>query len=239
MYLEGSLSPEVLAIVVDIEGTISDRRFTADVLVPFAEAHFAEWLDRHQHDPDVTAALDVFREAIDEPEADNARVIELAEASLAQGEAIPSLAEIVRLIWLDGYRRGELEGHIYPDAMVKLQGWAEDHRGLYTFSASAAYDQRLLLGYSDHGDITDLFSGFFDPRTGKKTSAASFTRIAKTLGEVPDALLFVSDRASELNAAKQAGFQTCWIARDEDTQEKAYNQQDHPVVETFEAIELV
>ena len=239
MYLEGFLSPEIIAIVVDIEGTLSDARFTADVLVPYAETHFAGWLTRYRQTPAVAAAVDVFCQAVDEPDADDNRIVELAEASLAQGEAVPSLAELVRLVWLDGYRSGALEGHVYSDAVVKLQGWVEDHRALYTFSASAAYDQRLLLGYSDHGDLTDLFSGFFDPRTGKKNNADSYARIAKTLGEVPAVLLFVSDRADELNAAKRAGFQTCWIARDEATQEKAYNQQDHPVVETFEGIELV
>lgn len=239
MYLEGSLSPEVLAVVVDIEGTISDVRYTADVLVPHAETHIREWLYANDERAEVAAALDVFRDSIDEPEADIDRVAELAEAGLAQGEALPALAELIRLHWLDAYRSGALEGHLYADAVARLQGWADDHRALYTFSASAAYDQRLLLTYSDHGDIADLFSGFFDPRTGKKTDGASYTTIAKTLGEAPDAVLFISDRGNELNAAKRAGLQTCWIARDDDTRAKAENQQDHPVVHDFAEIELV
>lgn len=239
MHLEGSLSPEVLAVVVDVEGTISDPRFTADVLVPYAEAHFGDWLVRHRDQAEVAAAVDVFCQAVDEPEADDERIVELAEASLAQGEAVPALAELVRLLWLDGYRSGRIEGHLYPDAVARLQHWADDHRALFTFSASAAWDQRLLVTYSDHGDLSDLFSGFFDPRTGKKTGAASYTAIAKAIGEVPDVLLFVSDRGNELNAAKRAGFQTCWVARTQSVQEKAYNQQDHAVVEDFAQIELL
>ncbi|WP_158583510.1 acireductone synthase [Salinisphaera sp. Q1T1-3] len=239
MHLEGSLSPEVLAVVVDIEGTISDARFTADVLIPYAEQHFGDWLARHRGRAEVAAAADVFRHAVDEPEADDDRLSELAEASLAQGEALPALAELVRLLWLDAYRAGDLEGHVYPDAVATLQGWADDHRALFTFSASAAYDQRLLVTYSDHGDLSDLFSGFFDPRTGKKTQAASYTAIAKAVGQPPEALLFVSDRGNELDAAKKAGFQTCWVARTDTAREKAYNQQTHAVVDDFSQIELL
>ncbi|WP_423822364.1 acireductone synthase [Salinisphaera sp. SPP-AMP-43] len=237
MRLE-ELSPEVVAIIVDIEGTVSDPAFTRDVLIPYAEARLAPWIEANAERPDVAEALEALAQAAGEPEVDVPRLIELAEFGLAERDSGP-VAALCYLLWRDAYRAFDLTGHVYEDAVATLQAWVDDHRSLFTFSNAPSDAQQLLFAYSDHGDLADLFSAFFDSRMGSKKKAASYTAIAQTLGEAPGALLFVSDNGSELDAAKQAGLQTCWIARDQETQDKAEEHEGHATVEHFGEIELL
>lgn len=232
------LSPEVIALIIDIEGTLSNAGFTRDVLIPYAEARLAPWIEANTQRPDVAEALEALAQAAGEPEEDVPRLIELAEFGLAERDSGP-VAALCHLLWRDAYQAFDLTGHVYPDALASLQAWADDHRSLFTYSAAPSEAQRLLFAYSEFGDISGLFSGFFDRRLGGKKDADSYTGIAKMLGENPAALLFISDSRAELDAARQAGLQTCWITRDEETQEKAEASQTHPSVVSFAEIELV
>ena len=237
MRLE-ELSPEVVAIIVDIEGTVSDAGFTRDVLIPYAEAHLGPWIERHAERPDVAEALEALAQAAGEPEVDIPRLIELAEFGLIERDSGP-VAALCHLLWRDAYQAFELAGHVYDDAVATLQAWTDDHRALFTYSAAPSEAQRLLFAYSEFGDISGLFSGFFDRRIGAKKNADSYTAIARALGENPGSMLFISDTRGELDAAKQAGLQTCWIARDEETREKAESQDAHQSVVSFSEIELL
>lgn len=237
MRLE-ELSPEVVAIVVDIEGTVSDAGFTRDVLIPYAETHLGDWIRRHADRADVAEALTALAEAAGEADIDVERLIQLAEFGLAERDSGP-VAALCHLLWRDAYQAFELAGHVYDDAVATLQSWAEDHRSLFTYSVAPAEAQRLLFAYSEFGDISTLFSGFFDRRIGAKKNTDSYTTIAEALGEAPGALLFISDNGGELDAAKQAGFQTCWIARDDTARAKAEANQTHPNVVSFSEIELL
>lgn len=238
MRLE-ELSPEVVALITDVEGTLSDRYFTRDVLIPYAEDYLGDWIAQNAQRPDVAEALEALAQAAGEPDIDVPRLIELAEFGLAERESGP-VAALCHLLWRDAYYNFDLSGHVYADAVAKLQTWSEDHRTLMTYSSAPAEAQRLLLAYSDFGDIAGLFAGFFDRRMGSKTSPQSYTAIAQALGEAPQNLLFIADNGRELDAAKQAGLQTCWIARDERTLDKAASRSEaHAYVETFAEIELL
>ncbi|HET7313595.1 acireductone synthase [Salinisphaera sp.] len=237
MRLE-ELSPEVVAIIVDIEGTVSDGAFTRDVLIPYAEDHLGPWARHNAERPDVAEALAALAQAAGEPAVDVPRLIELAEFGLAERDSGP-VAALCHLLWRDAYQAFELAGHVYDDAVAALQAWADDHRTLFTYSNAPSEAQRLLFAYSEFGDISGLFSGFFDRRLGAKKNADSYTAIARTLGENPGSLLFISDNGGELDAAGQAGLQTCWIARDDQTREKAEAQQAHQSVVSFSEIELL
>lgn len=237
MRLE-ELSPEVVAIIVDIEGTVSDAAFTRDVLIPYAEAHLGDWIEANAERPDVAEALEALAQAAGEQDVDVPRLIELAEFGLVERDSGP-VAALCHLLWRDAYQAFDLTGHVYDDAVATLQAWAEDHRTLLTYSAAPSEAQRLLFAYSEFGDISGLFSAFFDRRLGAKNKADSYSAIAKTLGEEPSSLLFISDSGGELDAAKQAGLQTCWIARDDETREKAETQQSHQNVVSFSEIELL
>ena len=73
--------------------------------------------------------------------------------------------------------------------------------------------QKLFFGYSEAGDLTPLFAGYFDTETGPKRESESYRRIAESTGEQPAHLLFLSEIVEELDAAADAGFQTAWLVR--------------------------
>ena len=94
--------------------------------------------------------------------------------------------------------------------------------------------QKLLFGHSEAGDLTPLFSGYFDTGIGGKKEAASYQAIADRLGLEPDTILFLSDVDAELSAAEAAGLRTCWLVR-----EGELPQARRPVVRDFAGVERV
>jgi enolase-phosphatase E1 len=74
--------------------------------------------------------------------------------------------------------------------------------------------QRILFSHTEQGDLTQLFSGYFDTTTGPKVEAESFRTIARSVGAPVETLLFLSDHTGEIEAARSAGMQAVWVDRD-------------------------
>jgi enolase-phosphatase E1 len=116
-------------------------------------------------------------------------------------------------IWEDGYRRGELRGEVYDDVPAALDRWRESGRRVAIFSSGSVLAQQLLFRHSTVGDLTRFLDAHFDTTTGPKREADSYMRMAHRLGVPPGAVLFVSDVAEELDAARAAGMDTALCAR--------------------------
>jgi enolase-phosphatase E1 len=104
---------------------------------------------------------------------------------------------------------------------------------LYVFSSGSIAAQKLLFAHSVRGDLTPLFSGYFDTNTGPKNDAASYAAIASHIGLAPHGVLFLSDTTTELDAARTAGMCTFWLNRDG----LPGSAIPHPEARTFEDIE--
>ncbi|MES2288748.1 MAG: acireductone synthase [Pseudomonadota bacterium] len=178
------------AILTDIEGTTSSIAFVHDVLFPYARARLPAWVAKHGGD---LAQLNAWMDA-------DAKVTELKEI---QGK-----------IWAEGYAAGELKGHVYPDAAEALRRWHGEGLTLAVFSSGSVAAQKLIFGHSDQGDLSPLFSGWFDTTTGPKREARSYVLIADALGVSPADVLFLSDISGETDAAKAAGMQALLIDRE-------------------------
>lgn len=233
------LSPEVVGVVADIEGTLADAAFVEDVLLPYAREHLADWLRERGDDGEIAALVERLRREADEPQADADRLAALVDAHRDAGRASATLETLLGLLWQHGLERGDYSGDMDADAVAALQAWSDDRRALFVFASLPVTAQRRLLAYSDHGDLTTLFSGYFDARMGPRKKAASYRAIARELGEAPASLLFVSASGAALDAAAEAGWQTCWVARDDATRDKAEEHGGHPTVASFAEIELI
>jgi enolase-phosphatase E1 len=203
----------IKAIVTDIEGTTSSLSFVKDVLFPYARAHLAEFVRSHADEADVKALLD---EACAEAGADldTAQLIKQFIQWIDEDKKITPLKSLQGLIWEAGYRQGDFNGHVYSDAVQNLKKWHDEGIALYVYSSGSVYAQKLLFGYSDFGDMTPLFSGYFDTHIGGKREQASYEKIAAHLGLPADTILFLSDIKEELDAARAAGFKTIWLTRE-------------------------
>jgi enolase-phosphatase E1 len=204
------------AIVTDIEGTTGSIAFVRDVLFPYAKEQVADFVNRRHADPEVARSLREAALAAGEPEAPDARVVALLRAWIDEDRKIIPLKTLQGLIWAEGYARGILQGHVYADAAAGLRRWHAAGLALYVYSSGSIAAQKLLFGHSSAGDLTALFSGYFDTTSGAKTDAAAYASIAAAIGVAPADILFLSDREAELDAAHVAGWQVACLARPAD-----------------------
>jgi enolase-phosphatase E1 len=197
----------IRAVVTDIEGTTSAIAFVKETLFPFAMRELDAFLDARGAEPDVAAIL------AEVPGPDPRAQL---RAWMEQDAKATPLKSLQGLIWEAGFRDGRLQGHLWPDVAACLRAWHEAGLRLAVYSSGSVAAQRLLFGHSAAGDLVPLFSGFFDTRTGGKREAASYASIAAALGLPPAAILFLSDVAEELDAARAAGLATCQLVREGD-----------------------
>ena len=224
----------IKAIVTDIEGTTSSISFVHDVLFPYAREHLAGYIAAHADESEMREQLAaVSREVGRELSSDEA-IAQLQQWS-DKDKKITPLKSLQGMIWEDGYRTGAFTGHVYEDAVRNLRVWQEKGIRLYVYSSGSVHAQKLLFGYTDFGDLTSLFEGYFDTRIGHKRETSSYEIIASEIGVRAGDILFLSDIREELDAARTAGMQTRWLVREAEAIDP---NAPHPQVRDFDAINL-
>jgi enolase-phosphatase E1 len=203
----------IRAIVTDIEGTTSSLSFVKDVLFPYARARMATFVRAHATLPAVHTQLNGVSEAVGRALSEDEAVAQLIRW-IDEDKKITPLKALQGMIWEAGYRNGDFQGHVYEDAARQLRRWKQQGIALYVFSSGSVYAQKLLFSHSVCGDLTPLFSGYFDTTIGAKREAAAYRHIAEHIGLPPGEILFLSDICEELDAAHVVGIHTCWLVRD-------------------------
>ncbi|MDX1693399.1 MAG: acireductone synthase [Ketobacteraceae bacterium] len=224
----------IKAIVTDIEGTTTSISFVSDVLFPYARARIRDFVKENAGDPAVRRELDAVAAELGQPDASLEEIATALENWIDEDRKITPLKTLQGMIWQSGYEDGSLKGHLYPEVSGVLQQWKAQGIALYVYSSGSVAAQKLLFGFSEAGDLTPLFSGYFDTRIGGKKDAESYRRIVAELGLRPGEILFLSDVAAELNAAAAAGLLTLGL----DRQCICDGFGEHPFVHDFEQIDL-
>ena len=225
----------IRAIVTDIEGTTSSISFVKDVLFPYARKRLPAFIETHADRPEVRHWLHEAAKEAGIIEASRQEIIELLLGWIDQDRKSTALKALQGMIWQAGYEAGEYRAHVYPEVAARLHAWRADGLHLYVYSSRSVPAQRLFFRYSEAGDLTPLFAGYFDTETGPKREAASYARIAEALSERPEHILFLSDIVEELDAARAAGLQTGWLVR---PPQPAPADPRHRVHADFDAIEV-
>ncbi len=225
----------IKAIVTDIEGTTSSIGFVKDVLFPYARKRLPAFVVTHADKPEVQHWLHEAAREAGLVSASQHEIIDLLLRWIDEDRKATPLKALQGLIWDEGYRSGEFRAHVYPDVAENLQKWKRHQVALYVYSSGSVAAQKLLFGHSDAGDLTPLFSGYFDTEIGAKRDVASYRRIATAIGLPTDQILFLSDIAEELDAAGSAGLRTTLLARAPASCPAASK---HPCVANFSAITL-
>ncbi|MET0124551.1 MAG: acireductone synthase [Pseudomonas caspiana] len=204
----------IKAVLTDIEGTTSAVSFVFDVLFPYAAKHLPDFVRQQASRPDVATQLQKVREDSAEPDADVERVIEILLSWIAEDRKATPLKALQGMVWEQGYDAGQLKGHVYPDAVHALQSWHRQGYGLYVYSSGSIQAQKLIFGCSEAGDLSALFSGYYDTTSGPKRETQSYRNITKDIGLPAEEIVFLSDIVEELDAAKAAGMATCGLVRE-------------------------
>lgn len=207
----------VQQILLDIEGTTSSIRFVTDVMFPYAREHLRRYLQRAWGTDELQAALgelarDLGKSSSSEwlgthpepGEAQNA-IVDAVHQLMDRDAKVTGLKELQGLIWRDGFEEGKLIAHLYPDVVPALKSWLGTGRRIWIYSSGSVGAQKLFFGHSVFGNLLPYFSGHFDTTLGGKKDVESYRRILGRIGCSGPDLLFISDVASELQAARQAG----------------------------------
>ena len=234
-------------ILLDIEGTTTPIAFVTRTLVPYAREHLHAYLAESAASPHGVALLEALRlEHAGDRDAHAAVTAwpQSAPDALAKAEAYagwlmhhdrksPALKELQGHIWERGYRSGALVAPVFPDVEPAFRRWRGEGHALGIFSSGSVMAQQWLFRCSTAGDLTPHIQWYFDTQTGPKRDPVSYERIAGLAGEAPSAILFLSDVAAELDAARTAGMRTVLSQRPENPPQPPH---DHAVAVTFDQI---
>lgn len=233
----------VRVILTDIEGTTSSISFVKDVLFPYATQNLAAYVRVHIMDDFVQAQLQatldiLINEGITHLTTANTEALIQALLNwIEQDRKVTPLKALQGRIWENGYRHEDYQAHVYQDAVAQLQHWHQENLPIYIYSSGSVEAQKLFFEFSQYGNLLPLFSGHFDTRIGAKIDANSYRAISTQLAAVhavaPTEILFLSDVEAELDAAREAGMQTCWLVRDGELPE----QPAHRAVRSFDDIQ--
>ncbi len=206
----------VRAIVTDIEGTTSSISFVREVLFPHARAALPAFIKAKHAEPEVAAWLTRIAEEKSLSADDLDGIIAVLIAWIDADVKHTALKALQGMLWADGYTQGNYRAPIYADAFEQFSRWHDNKIPLYVYSSGSVPAQKLFFGFSEHGDASELFSGYYDTEIGGKREAVSYQAIAKAIGQEPASILFLSDIVEELNAAREAGWQTVLVDRTND-----------------------
>lgn len=226
-------------ILTDIEGTTSSISFVKDVLFPYARREMPRYVREHADDPKVRRWLEQVQLEIGDAGADDDTLVATLIDWIDADRKHTALKALQGMLWKDGYDAGDFRAHVYDDAVASLRRWHAAGKALYVYSSGSVPAQRLLFGHSTAGDLTPLFSGYFDTDVGGKREARSYRNILDQLGAEPADVLFLSDIVEELNAAREAGLATTLVDRREDYPEPRTGaaMQGHARVTSFSELD--
>ncbi|MGY1409330.1 MULTISPECIES: acireductone synthase [unclassified Luteimonas] len=226
-------------ILTDIEGTTSSISFVKDVLFPYARRELPRFVREHSQEPEV-------RRWLDEVALENgglcqdAMIVETLQGWIDDDRKHIALKALQGMVWEAGYTSADFTAPVYPDATEALRQWHQAGHPLAVYSSGSVPAQKLLFAHTDAGDLTGLFSAWFDTGVGGKREAASYAKIAQALAVAPGDILFLSDVVAELDAAREAGLRTILVDRTQDYPQPRTGDAagGHPRVTGFDGIPL-
>ena len=141
--------------------------------------------------------------------------IDLLKQFISEDRKHPGLKLIQGKIWKSGYESKAFISHIYPEVPEVLRYWKQRGLRLAVYSSGSVEAQKLLFSHTAYGDLTSLFSAFYDTKMGAKREKDAYQAICKDMGIDPQNVCFLSDVKEELDAAQKVGLKTIQLIRDE------------------------
>ncbi|PJZ53207.1 acireductone synthase [Leptospira adleri] len=201
----------------DIEGTTTPIEFVHKVLFPYSvrkmdsffqtSALEKEWKEKLMEEAKNDSTY--FEKVGDSPSELAAYCKHLVSVDRKSGP----LKEIQGRIWKIGYESGELKSLMFSDVPEFLKRIKAAQKKAAVYSSGSVQAQKLIFEYSESGDLTKYFSGYFDTAVGGKRESSSYSKIAKELGVEPRRILFFTDIKEEADAAIGADLRAAILER--------------------------
>lgn len=203
----------VRAVLTDIEGTTTSLAFVKEELFPYARQNLPEYVQSHAAEmADIAAEISA---AAGASALSTRETIDVLLRWMDEDRKVTPLKRLQGMIWRSGYECGRLRAHVYQDAVQALRKWNAAGMKLYVYSSGSVQAQQLLFAHTAHGDLTPLFSGYFDTTTGPKLEIHSYQDIARSVSLAAREVAFISDHPGETQAAAAAGMRAVLMAREQ------------------------
>lgn len=234
----------IKAILLDIEGTTTPIDFVHQTLFPFAKAKIDEFTETHfaELKPEIADLKTEYRKDFldqiygrDFKETSPESVANYLKFLIDVDRKSTPLKSLQGRIWQKGYESGELRSEMFADVPRAFGRWKADGKQIAIFSSGSVLAQKLIFKYSGSGDLSGFLTAYFDTATGAKREPESYRRIAEKLGFEAREIMFVSDILAELDAARDAGFQTALAVREGNGQ--IAEDFTHRSVDSFDELE--
>ncbi|WCL80231.1 acireductone synthase [Saprospira sp. CCB-QB6] len=202
-------------ILSDIEGTTTSISFVVDTLFPYFLEQLPLWRQKMDQ-PEVKAQLEATQALVLAEENKNIsleQAFDYLETWCKADRKAGPLKALQGIVWKAAYLNGQIKGHLYPEVADCLKTWKAKGLQLGIYSSGSVAAQKLLFGYSEAGDLTPLFSHYFDTKVGHKREAQSYQNIQEAIGLPANEILFLSDVPQELAAAQAAGLEVAHLLR--------------------------
>ena len=210
----------VRAVLTDIEGTTSSLSFVKDVLFPYARQALPQYI--RDHEARLRGLTADIAATVGKSSLSTQETADILLQWMHEDRKVTPLKAVQGMIWRTGYESGELQSHIYEDAVRALRKWRAGGLALYVYSSGSIEAQKLLFSHTPHGDLQPLFSGYFDTTTGPKLESRSYETIVRSLQLPAHAVVFLSDHEGEIQAASAAGLPAVLLAREAREASTAY-----------------
>lgn len=207
------------AILLDIEGTTTPIDFVHNTLFPYAKARVAGFVQENLSGLKFEIDQLITENAGDsvypgEFRAESANsVSDYLKYLIEQDRKSTPLKAIQGMIWRTGYESGDIVSPVFEDVPEAMKRWKAAEKLIAIYSSGSVLAQQLLFRYTEHGDLTQFISNYFDTTTGPKRERQSYADIASELDVEASEIVFVSDVPAELDAARSAGLQTALSIR--------------------------
>jgi enolase-phosphatase E1 len=147
-----------------------------------------------------------------------------------------ALKDFQGYMWKSSYESGELIGYVYQDVFDFLIHCQAQKVPVYIYSSGSVPAQKLLFGYSNHGNLLPYIQGHFDTDIGSQNEKESYSRIAEAIKVSPSDILFLSDNPREIEAAILAGMQAKIVIRKGNVLLSADDKAAFESIETFKVM---
>ncbi|XP_022213343.2 enolase-phosphatase E1 [Drosophila obscura] len=210
-------------VLVDIEGTTTSIGFVHDILFPYAKNNVEKFLeDSWDSSVEIKEIVRQLQQVpqfaeytlrVPPTDVDVQVITGFVRYLIDKDLKVTALKALQGLIWQQGYESGELMGHVFTDVPGAFAAWREAGLRIAVYSSGSVAAQKLIFKHSVVGDLLTHLSAHFDTHVGHKQETQSYANIAKTLGEDPRHILFLTDTPGEAAAARSAGLQTIVLQR--------------------------
>jgi enolase-phosphatase E1 len=197
-------------------------------MFPYARRELAVYVTRHWRDREMTEACEQMARDAGHTSAaawwNNRNDVERQELVIGEATRLmdadakaTGLKTLQGLIWEAGFDSGELQAHVYDDVVPALERWHDAGLEISIYSSGSIKAQKLFFSHTERGDLLKFFRAHYDTTIGSKKDPNSYRAIAKDWGLPGVDILFVSDVVAEINAARDASFQTALCMRPENS----------------------